>query len=384
VLEKKKLTVLYFGTYLPEYPRNSVLIKGLRSQGVSVIECHYPLWHGIEPRIGKIKGIRGKISLFISLIHAYISLSIAHHSVSDYDLMVVGYTGHLDVPLARFLSRLRRRPLIFDMFWSMYNSFVEDRGLFSKRSITARILKFIDRYSCTISDTVLLDTQTHIDSVSKKLDIEKERFSRIWVGADEEVFFPIERSESREFTVLFFGTFIPLQGIDTIIKAAKLLEKEEIRFTLIGRGQLSEEIYTLAHTLNLPNCSFIDWVDLGDLVHEIAKSDICLGIFGKSSKALSVIPNKVFDSIACKKPCITEDSPAIREVFTNSKNILLVPPQDEKGLAEAILLLKKDKILRKDIAKNGFSLFCSTFSNIAIGKEIRRVIEKTLRTRYPR
>ena len=33
------LTVLYFGVYDPDYSRNRVLIKGLKANGVRVVEC---------------------------------------------------------------------------------------------------------------------------------------------------------------------------------------------------------------------------------------------------------------------------------------------------------------------------------------------------------
>ncbi|GAG66233.1 unnamed protein product, partial [marine sediment metagenome] len=61
--------------------------------------------------------------------------------------------------------------------------------------------------------------------------LNEKKFKRIWVGADESIFYPIKQKETGDFVVLFFGTFIPLQGVETIIKSAKKLENQkDIRY----------------------------------------------------------------------------------------------------------------------------------------------------------
>lgn len=95
-------------------------------------------------------------------------------------------------------------------------------------------------------------------------------------------------------------------------------------------------------------------------------------------KAASVIPNKVFDAIACNKPCISEDSPAIREIFTDRKDILLVPPEDETSLSKAILTLKNNNTLREGITQNAYSLFLTCFSTKPIGYQIKKLVEETI------
>jgi glycosyltransferase involved in cell wall biosynthesis len=88
----------------------------------------------------------------------------------------------------------------------------------------------------------------------------------------------------------------------------------------------------------LPALDWMDWVDYASLRREIASADVCLGIFGISDKAASVIPNKVFQVIAAGRPLITRDSPAIRElVDPNMRDIALVPAGNAEALAGAIM-----------------------------------------------
>ena len=120
--------------------------------------------------------------------------------------------------------------------------------------------------------------------------------------------------------MLFYGQFIPLHGIATIIRAARLLREESVEGTLIGRGQEAPGIRAMLDDVPLIKLKWIEWVEYGELQRFIEDSDVCLGIFGSSDKAQSVIPNKVFQIVAAGRPLITRDSPAIRvQCFSSTR-----------------------------------------------------------------
>ena len=58
-----------------------------------------------------------------------------------------------------------------------------------------------------------------------------------------------------------------------------------------------------------------------------------------------------------RKPVITQDTPAIRELFTDRKNILLCNVADAEDLAEKIRLLYADATLRAQIATGGYEVY---------------------------
>jgi glycosyltransferase involved in cell wall biosynthesis len=137
--------------------------------------------------------------------------------------------------------------------------------------------------------------------------------------------------------VLFYGQFIPLHGIPVIVEAARLLRDESIDWLLIGTGQEAARVRTMIDREPLPRLRWIEWAEYPELLRQIANADLCLGIFGTSDKAASVIPNKVFQTLAMLKPLITRDSAAIRELIaTPSALVQLVPPGDACALAEAV------------------------------------------------
>ena len=65
-------------------------------------------------------------------------------------------------------------------------------------------------------------------------------------------------------------------------------------------------------------------------------ADVCLGVFGTSDKAARVVPNKVYDALAAGRPLVTADSPAARELLGDGRDALLVPAGDGGALAAAL------------------------------------------------
>lgn len=180
----------------------------------------------------------------------------------------------------------------------------------------------------------------------------------------------------QSFHILFYGTFIPLQGVPSIVRAAKLLEDDpEIHFTIIGAGQTSGEVEKVRGELNPTNCSFLGRVPFTQIPDYLADADCCLGIFGKTNKTQRVIPNKVYEGVAMAKPVITADTPAIRDVFTDRKDILLCNTDDPKDLAAKIRELKKNPELRATISKGGYETYQRVATPDRIGAALMRSID---------
>jgi len=300
--------------------------------------------------------------------------------LEDHDAVVVGYNGYFDMPLAKLLTKIRRKPLIFTPVFPLYETSVEDREYINRDSISSKFIHLIDETSCRLADLIIIETETYLKYYCQEFNIPKEKFFKIPLGADEKNFTsrPEEQTHDTDrLRVLFYGKFIPLQGIPYILKAAKLLEKDkDIAFEIIGSGQLSEEISKLTDHLKIKNVSFIDWVNYGDLPHHIQRADICLGIFGTTCKAQRGIPIKVYETLAMKKPVITGASPAAKEVFKHNVNCILCEMGNPEALADSILLLKENKDLREEIAEAGFNLYQDLFSSERIATEFEAALNK--------
>ena len=188
-------------------------------------------------------------------------------------------------------------------------------------------------------------------------------------------FLATNSEKSRFFSILFFGTFIPLQGIEYIIGAAKLLENEPMRFTIIGNGQMKEKILFLAEKLQVKNVNFIGFLPQGLLVQKITEANVCLGIFGNTSKTQRVIPNKVYECLAMKKPVITADTPAAHELL-REKDVYFVKTANSASLAKGILHIKNDRKAMETIAQNGYDTFIKNATPRILGGEMKGIVEE--------
>lgn len=346
------MILCFFGDYDPEYSRNRVIIKGLRVNGVMVEECN----------------------VRFSWFKKYVELWKAHRKVGNYDAMIVGYSNDRGVML--FAKMIARGPVVWDAFYSVYDMWVNDRKLISRFSIKALYYWLSDQLCCWFADAILLDTNAHTDYFLKTFFVKKEKFERVLVGTDDEIFFPRNtKKEGNEFRVHFHGKFIPLQGVTYIIEAAALVKEEGIRFQIIGRGQDYKKARELAGKLNVQDIEWIDRVPYNELAVYMEKGDVCLGIFGDTGKTEQVIPNKVYEAVAMKKPVITADTPAIRELFAHKKDVFLCRRADAQSIADAILELKNNAALRNEIAEGGYALFQKNATPKVIGKIVKDIFE---------
>ena len=350
------MRICYFGGYDQNHPRNRVMMSGLGRCGAEVTECHsrHPI----------------KLMRVLSLIAQFRRVR------NQIDVIVVGASGHTYVPLAWVLARLSRKPLIFDAFVSIYESWVEESRRATPSSAVGRFAYLLDRLSAFLSDIVILDTEEHAAYFSEKLGVPHNKLYTVQVGADCETFVPSERTRSKPFKVLFVGSFLPLHGVDVIVQAAELLDNSpDIVVELIGDG---EELPRAKETCRSSNVVFREPVPFAEYAKILSQADVALGAFGVTHKAARVVPGKVYDALAAGIPLITADTPAIRRVIRHRHNGILVPPGDPQAIADAILLLKSEPILRSRLAREGRRRFEEIGTPQIVGRKLLSICAKAL------
>jgi glycosyltransferase involved in cell wall biosynthesis len=353
--------VLYFGTYERHYPRNAQVVSCLRRAGVEVAEWHVPVWEDREHKFGLGLGSAARL--------ARAQLRLLRRPPEDFDVLLVGYPGHFDMPRARRVAG--ERPLVFNPLLSLYDSLVHDRGRWSDGSVPARALRALDRRSMRLADVVVADTDAHADYFAALADIERGDVEVCFLGAEEPLFRPGWR-RGEAFHCFFYGKMIPLHGLETILEAARLAL--EIPFTIAGTGQLDS---MLEGTLPA-NVTWERWVDHDALPDRLWRTGCALGVFGTTDKAARVIPNKAFEALACGAPLVTADTPAARELLVDGESALLVPPGDPTSLADAVRRLAADPGLAERLSRGGLDVYRRRASEEALGPRWRGVLERAV------
>jgi glycosyltransferase involved in cell wall biosynthesis len=325
------------------------VISCLRRAGVEVAERQVAVWEGEEHkwRAGPAAALR--------LAAAEVQLLARPREA--FDALIVGYPGHLDLPAARRAAG--SRPIVFNPLVSVSDTLVGDRGRFRAGGLADRALQAVDRHALRAADLVVSDTAANAELFRS---LGAGRVEVCFVGAEERVFQPGWRGGD---TALFVGKLIPLHGLETILAAARLAP--DLRFRIVGSGQLDR-------LLDDPpaNVEHVRWVDYERLPGELRRASCALGIFGTSAKAARVIPNKVFQALACGTPIVTADTPAARELLQDGESALLVPPGDPAALVEAL------RRVTPELGEGGLAAYRAQASEDVLGARWRGLIESLL------
>ena len=357
------MRVLYFGTYERDYPRNAQVISCLRGAGVDVLERHVGVWEG------RRDSWRAGPATLARLVAA--EFRLLGRPDTDFDVLVVGYPGHLDLVAARRVAG--DRPVVFNPLVSLADTFVADRARFRPGSPAARALEAIDRRAFRAADLVVADTEAHAAHLAGLADLAPERVAVCFVGAEERLFRPGWVPEE-PFTCLFVGKLIPLQGVATILGAARAAP--ELPFRIVGSGQLEPLLHDRP-----ANVEWTPWVEYERLSGELRRAGCALGIFGTSAKAGRVIPNKAFQALACGTPLVTADTPAARELLVDGESAMLVPPGNPEALAAALRKLATDPALARNLSEGGHVAYQEHASELVLGRRWRELLERARRSR---
>lgn len=347
------MKVCYFGIYNPDYARNRILLKGLKENGVEVIE---------------VNSTKAGLGKYLDISRQLLKLK------GDYDFLLVAFPGYQAMVMARFLSR---KKIVFDAFNSIYDSTIIDRKQYKVKSLPGLYYWLLNWLACKLADQILLDTSDHIDYFVQAFKQKKEKFHRLWISADLDLFHPRPQvKQTNDYLVHFHGSFIPLQGIEYILEAAEILKNENIVFNLVGKGQTYKEITRVAKEKGLAKINFIGFRPVEEVPEYMAQADLILGIFGNTPKAKRVIPNKVYEGLAMQLPVITGESEAAKELLVDRENILFCNFADGRDLADKILILKNDQSLSKKIAQNGYDLITKELTAGQLGSQLVEIIKQ--------
>lgn len=370
------MTACFFGTYNREHTVNRIYAAAVRAAGYRLAEQHVALWERTRDKDARYFSVPALAAGAVRYAAAAARLALGWLSSGGSEVVVVGFNGQLDVGLLRLVCGRKRPRIVFAPLVSLTETLVDDRSVYRKGSVMAGLLGAIDRLSCRLADTVVVDTEAHRRYFVERLGIDEERLAVCHLGPDLARFptaGPAAGRADGKREVLWFGQYLPLHGLDVIVDAVgRLAARDDIRFTFIGTGPERARVEPLLHATRA-DLQFIDWVPYEGLAARIAQADLVLGIFGDGTKASMVIPNKVYQAAATGRAVVTADTEAVREVFESERDVLLCRP-DGKSLAAAVARLMDDDELRAALGTEAARSMAERFAPATTGTAWRRVL----------
>ncbi len=345
-------TLLWWGRFDADYSRNRILRELLPELGWRVVDFH--------PRFSALADWEARL-----------------RKLPRPDLVWLPCFRQRDLAAASRWARAKRVPLLFDPLISAYDKQVFERGKIPPDSARARRLLAWETRLFQRADSILADTEEHARYFRDTFHVAGERVHVVYVGAEEALFTPGEprqKSPDEELEALFYGSFIPLQGAPVIVEAARRYAGPPLRWTLIGSGPELARCKEAA--ADLPNVSFEPWVDYAALPERIRRADILLGIFGVTQKAGRVIPNKVYQALACGKPLITQQSPAYPVDLASAADsgVHWVAAGDADALAARVAALATQPEGLESLARQARQTYLARFSRAALVAQLRQAL----------
>lgn len=357
------------------------MIAALEAAGNEVVPCQVNLWHSIEDRVDTTKGGWKKPTFWWRVLRTYLRLIGQFVWVRDFDVLMVGYPGQFDIFLAKFFSILRRKPLVWDVFMSIY-LVAKERGLHRESPFTVKLIRWFEARALRLPDRLIQDTAQYVTWFESEYKLLPDRFRLVPTGADDRIFTPLPTSSNattdNEFIVLYYGTFIPNHGVMKIAEAVyQLSSQTDIIFEFIGDGPERSKFETYLHDHNLHNTRLFRWMSQEKLLEKIMAAHVCLGAFGDTPQSLMTVQNKIYECMAMGKPIITGKSPATQNNLP-ADTLVLCSRDSSHEIADAILALKGNPEWRKRLSHQAITVFNQSYSIIRLGQTMTEHLEELL------
>ena len=340
--------VLWWGRFDPDYSRNRILRKLLPELGWDIVDFH--------PRFSALADVEARLK-----------------RIGKPDLVWVPCFRHRDMAAASRWAKRHGVPLVFDPLISAYDKQIFERKKHAPQSRQARRLHQWEQSLFNRADILIADTQAHADYFSEAFAVPPDHIKVVYVGAEEPLFQPApmpDHTDGHPIEVLFYGSFIELQAPQIIVEAARVYQGAPVRWTLLGKGPLRAECERMARGLD--NVHFENPIPYEQLPARIHKADILLGVFDSGAKAGRVIPNKVFQSLACGRPVITRTSAAYPYGIARGMDAGLYwaeagSPHD---LAIMVAQLAQRLPVESGLGRLAFNLYQSAFSSEVVAEQL--------------
>jgi len=352
------------------------IIKAISDAGIAF--TYTPAAYG-SPQT-KNKYFRKALTLFWAALTAPFRLILIAHSSHVFVLPM--NTSAISIAEA-VIGKLLRKKIIVDYYISQYDTLVNDRKLFSKDSLRGKLALFKDRSLLKIADIVIFLNEAESAYYQKVAGINAssatDRIIPLCIDYKRELF-QKEHQESEFFNVCWWGTYIPLHGLENLIKAFSHVRNDKAKLYIFGDSDEKAAPYvSLIETLGLSDrvivrndCSFSN----GKLAPFLKQNcDLAIGNFGSSDKAKTVLVNKLVDALSLGIPCLTMKTSATAELIADNEGLIIVDPTPE-GIACQIEKYAHDRPALQAIGQAGKAKYLDLFSPDSFKIKLLELLEE--------
>lgn len=360
-------------TGVPNYPKGKVF------DGFSIFDKKYKSYKGMRVyRTPMISRGKGSFKLALNYISFMImgTFRIIPLMFKKYDRVFVFQISPITSAIpAIFISKIKKIPsyiYIQDLWPETFYSIVNISNLKLRKLMKVFCIKVYNSFS-----NILIASEGYRDILKKdRINNEKIEYFPQWA----EDFYSNNLSLkdiSNEFIVTFAGNIGKAQSVETIVKAAEVIEKRSlpIIFNIIGDGSEFNNIKDIIKKLNLKNINLLGRKPSSEMPKYFSESDGLIVTLSNEEILKVTLPAKVQSYMASGKPILGAISGEGNKVIRASNCGLVVESKDYEGLAKNIINLYSMSVQERNLlGKNGKKYFDNNFTRDKLLNRLEKIM----------
>ena len=280
------------------------------------------------------------------------------------------------------LSVFKRKPWIFELR-DLWPESIRAVGAMENK----KILDFFEKLELFLYKKANLIVPV-TDSFKQNLidrGISESKINVIKNGVDLSVYRPqakdshlLEKLELKDkFIVSYIGTHGMAHGLSFILDAIKDLNKD-IQFLFIGGGANKSKLLNQAKSLKLKNCTFLDFVPKSEISKYISITDVALVNLKKSETFKSVIPSKIFENAAMRKPILLGVEGESARIINSYEAGECFKPEDKNDFLTKLNKIYIKKVSGSNSYYEGLTRLANDFNRQVLAKRMLDLIKSFL------
>ncbi len=187
------------------------------------------------------------------------------------------------------------------------------------------------------------------------------------------------KSLNGKFVASYVGTHGMAHHLETVFEAAEILrDHKDIVFLMVGEGSESQRLRELQSKKRLDNVLMLGQLEKDKMPAVWSLSKLSLVLLKKLDLFKTVIPSKIFESMAMKKPIILGVQGESKAIIESANTGFAIEPENARQLAEKVLLFYNNKDLYQSLADNGREFVVEHYDRRKLANRFLSVLEATV------
>ncbi|MFW6040714.1 MAG: glycosyltransferase family 4 protein [Thermoplasmatota archaeon] len=248
-------------------------------------------------------------------------------------------------------------------------------GFVDEDSIFKKLSERFEKICLKFTDHITITTRKMEEKLEDKYDLnETEKFLFLPNGVDIDIFSP--KNLERKDQIIYAGLLGHAQDLENpILAMEKLNGRYDIKFKIVGDGDIRDELERLVESKGLENkVEFEGLVPREKIPEYLSSSKIGIAPI-KSLKSLDyAVPSKIFEYMACELPFITSGIGEVQKITEESK-AGVIAKNDAQSFTEKIAYLLENKDRLEEMGKEGRRFVEENFDREKIAEKLKDTIE---------